>query len=130
MFLDKREELDLLREIRDLRDELREEIRHLRAAVEDVRRQLANPVPHAISVEDAATRLGCGRTQVFKYLKAGQLRRAKKHGRRVMVTVASVEALGSGIREPNSGRPRRQHGRRSAASLRASILALPLNGEG
>jgi predicted DNA-binding transcriptional regulator AlpA len=108
--------------------ELREEVRHLRAAVADLKRQLAAPDPIAISVEEAATRLGCGRTQVFKYLKEGRLRRARKLSRRVMVTVESIEALSIHQPAQEKKRPMRSLSQRKATSLRTAILALPLTG--
>jgi hypothetical protein len=47
----------------------------------------------APSVTEVATRLRCGRNRVFELLKSGELKRAKRVGRKTMVTTASVESL-------------------------------------
>ncbi len=46
-----------------------------------------------VSVEDAAEMLGCKRAQVFVLIRRGQLRRVKKIGREIRVTVESIKAL-------------------------------------
>ena len=114
-------------EIALLRD-LHKEVRQLRTAVAELNVQIANPTPTAVPVEEAAARLGCGRTQIFKFLKDGQLQRAKKLGRRVMVTMDSIEALAEfpQASSPKPTVPPRR--RRRASAVRASIQALPLTG--
>ena len=82
----------------------------------------------SVSVKEAAAWLGCGRTQIFKFLKEGQLQRAKKLGRQVMVTVDSIEAL-TGLPKLLSTKPSvTRRSRRRALALQASIRSLPLTG--
>lgn len=68
------------------------ELAALTAQVADL---TSTPAPgqQAVSVEQAARLLGCGRSTVFVHLRRGKLRRAKRIGRRVMVTVESINAL-------------------------------------
>ena len=49
--------------------------------------------PHVLTLEGAAVRLGCSERKVYQLLKQKRLRRAKKVGRKTLVTVASVEKL-------------------------------------
>lgn len=44
-----------------------------------------------MNVDEAARRLGCGRTVVFTMLKDKLLKRAEKAGRETVVTVANIE---------------------------------------
>ncbi len=50
------------------------------------------PGATAITVEQAAARLGCSRSRVFELLKAGKLGRAPGPGRRTLITLSSVDA--------------------------------------
>ena len=102
---------------------VREELHRLNAAILELKAKLLGPVPVAVSVEEAAAILGCGRTQVFKYLAQGKLTRAKQFGRRVAVSVASIEALQAPKKE------RRPHVGRRPRNIGASIRALPLGEE-
>lgn len=78
---------------------------------------------HAITVEDAALVLGCGRTQVFALLKSGRLTRAKSFGKRTLITLASVTALQDPapvqVRAPTP----RPNAKPSARDMRARILS-------
>jgi excisionase family DNA binding protein len=68
----------------------------LAAELRVVRTQLsamAGASDFAIPAEEAARRLGCGRTTVFDLLKRRRLIRTKSPGRRVLITAASVEQL-------------------------------------
>jgi excisionase family DNA binding protein len=64
--------------------EIRSDLRRLKSAT-------LQPGAVAMTVEQAAERLGCSRRRVFELLAAGKLKRAAKLGRRAMVTVASVD---------------------------------------
>jgi hypothetical protein len=100
---------------------LREELRHLRATLQELKGKLHGPARVAVSVEEAATMLGCGRTQVFKYLRQGKLQHGKRLGRRATVTIASIEAL----QAPGPRRkPRTSTPRYGAGPPSESILAL------
>ena len=107
------------------------ELRALRAEVQvlgqellELRQQLGAPPPVSIPVEEAARRLGCARTQVFKLLCQGQLQRGKSVGRRTMISVASLEALQTGELQAQlrrrTAQPRRvqAHAQATAAAIR------------
>ena len=107
---------------------LRVEVQAQRQEILDLRHQVGVPSPVFIHVEEAARRLGCARTQVFKLLCQGRLRRGKSVGRRTMISVASLEALQAGEVQTQ---PRRRiaHPRRAEAkaqALAAAIRDLPL----
>jgi excisionase family DNA binding protein len=78
------------------------EVSELRRVV----RRLATAGDSAISAEEAARRLGCGRTRVFELLQRGLLKRAKSFGRRTMLLAASVEALLSTGKKPEAPQPK------------------------
>jgi excisionase family DNA binding protein len=78
------------------------EVSELRRVV----RRLATAGDSAISAEEAARRLGCGRTRVFELLQRGLLKRAKSFGRRTMLLAASVEALLSAAKKPEPPPPK------------------------
>lgn len=92
------------------------ELRALRADI----RALASASDLAISADEAARRLGCGRTRVFELLKQRALSRAKSCGRRTMITAASVERLLAGHGAKPVSPPRR----RPATQIEADILGL------
>ena len=52
-----------------------------------------HPDAVAMTVRQAAARLGCSPTKVFGLLRDGDLKRGRKHGRQAMVTVESVEKV-------------------------------------
>jgi excisionase family DNA binding protein len=98
------------------------------AALADLKLAMLGPTATAVSVEQAAALLGCGRTQIFGFLKDGKLRRAKKLGRKVMVRMTSVSALMQSLSE--DGTPQWPSSRRSARATTTSraIRSLPLSG--
>lgn len=74
--------------------------------------------PVAVTVAEAAARLGCSRSRVFELLRDGVLARAAQRGRATMVTTDSVDdAL---VAPPRRG-PRRappRSGRRGARGFK------------
>lgn len=50
------------------------------------------PGATAITVEQAAARLGCSRSRVFELLKVGRIQRAPGPGRKTLVTIVSIDA--------------------------------------
>lgn len=98
---------------------LRIEVHAQRQELLELRHQVGAPLPVSIPVEEAARRLGCARTQVFKLLCRGQLQRGKSVGRRTMISVASLEALQAGESQTRSRR-------RTAQPRRAQVQAQTL----
>jgi excisionase family DNA binding protein len=106
----------------------------LRASVEAMRAELRSlslssrpTVETAMSVDETARSLGCRRRQVFRLLRAGELRRAPKVGRRLMVLTDSVNAL---LRQgaPRSDNTRVNSSRsRKAGSVRRAWRPLTLD---
>ncbi len=66
--------------------EIRSDLRRLKSAT-------IQPGAVAITVMQAAARMGCAKTRVFELLKTGELKRGKKVGKCSMVLVSSVDAL-------------------------------------
>jgi len=93
--------------------------KELRALRTDLR-ALASTSDVAISADEAARRLGCGRTRVFELLKQRALLRAKSCGRRTMIIAASVEWLLAGDAAKPPSPPRR----RAATQIETEILRL------
>ena len=54
-----------------------------------------------VSVMEASRLLGIGRTKTYELLNSGTLR-ARKIGRRTVISTASIRELIDGAREPNS----------------------------
>ena len=108
--------------------EVRAELRHMSATLADLKLAMLGPSVSAISIEQAASLLGCGRTQIFGFLKSGKLRRAKRLGRKVMVRMTSVSALMQSLSEDRASQ--RSSIRRSARATITSraIRDLPLSG--
>ena len=100
------------------------ELRAVRAEVQALRQEMRHlvgaPPPVSIPVEEAARRLGCARTQVFKLLCRGQLQRGRSVGRRTMITTSSLEALQAGDTQPQ---PRRRTAQPRRAQAQAQELA-------
>lgn len=65
----------------------------------------SHPEPLAHSPDDAARRLGVGRTKVFELMNSGELRRIKL-GRRTLVPDADLVALIERRAERDEGSPR------------------------
>lgn len=93
--------------------------KELRALRTDLR-ALTSASDLAISADEAARRLGCGRTRVFELLKQRVLSPAKSYGRLTMIVAASVERLLAGDSTKPVQRPRR----RAAMQIEAEILRL------
>ncbi len=91
------------------------ELHALRAEV----RALVSASDLAISADETARRLGCGRTRVFELLKQGALSPVKSYGRRTMVLAASVERLLA-----DGAKPVPPPRRRPATQIEAEILDL------
>lgn len=51
------------------------------------------PPPPCVPWQEAAERLGCGKSKIFELLRYGRLKRAKRIGRGTMITVDSLLAL-------------------------------------
>jgi len=115
-------------ELEELLRGLREDVRRIGAAVAQLKTAAIMPAKVAVSVSEAAELLGCGRTQVFKYLSEGKLRRGKRLGRRATVTVASIEALLAGTATPPQAVTPRRSGAPSRKGSGTAILALSLTG--
>jgi len=67
--------------------------RAIRALTDAVRGDLPATNRVGLTVTQAATMLGCGRTRIFELLKNGELRRCPRVGRHVLVSAKSVEKL-------------------------------------
>jgi hypothetical protein len=76
-----------------------EELRGLRESVNEIHTKISHAAPaqtaraRAVSVEEAQTLLGCGRSRIFELLRSGALRRGPKVGRVAMICAKSLEAL-------------------------------------
>ena len=66
--------------------EIRSDLRRLKSAT-------IQPGAVAITIEQAAARLGCAKTKVFDLLKSGELKRGKKVGKKSMVLLSSVDGF-------------------------------------
>jgi excisionase family DNA binding protein len=78
----------------------------------------------AITLEQAAARLGCSRSRIFEFLKAGRLKRAARVGRKLLLTLASVDELLAKPNQEPKARPTRQAKPAAATTVRAGIMAL------
>jgi len=72
--------------------------------------------------------MASGITRFFHASWQSNLRQRPKLGRRVMVTVESIEALSIHQPAQEKKRPMRNRSQRKAPGLRTAILALPLTG--
>jgi hypothetical protein len=110
-----------------------EELRGLRESVNEIHTKISSAAPaqaarvRAVSVEEAQTLIGCGRSRIFELLRSGALRRGPKVGRAAMICAKSLEALLERVdREPEppklkqrpARRDTRQGKRESAAILK------------
>ncbi|MFL5349838.1 MAG: hypothetical protein ACJ8AT_34100 [Hyalangium sp.] len=96
-----------------------EELRGLRESVNEIHTKISSAAPaqsaraRAVSVEEAQTMLGCGRSRIFELLRSGALRRGPKVGRAAMICAKSLEALLERVdREPETSRLKRRPTRR------------------
>lgn len=84
----------------------------------------ARPASESVSIDEAATSLGCSRTRVFELLRDGTLQRARRIGRHQMILASSVEAA---RREPSAkpvSTPRRRPARHAPRGGEAEVLEL------
>jgi hypothetical protein len=96
-----------------------EELRGLRESVNEIHTKISGTAPaqaaraRAVSVEEAQTLLGCGRSRIFELLRSGALRRGPKVGRAAMICAKSLEALLERVdREPLPPKLKRRPARR------------------
>lgn len=68
----------------------------------------------AISVQEAQSMLGCGRARIFTLLKSGKLKKARKIGRKTMVSIASIEGL-LDVAKPSATPDKLRHRTKSAS---------------
>jgi hypothetical protein len=111
-----------------------EELRGLRESVNEIHTKISSTAPaqaaraRALSVEEAQTLLGCGRSRIFELLRNGALRRGAKVGKTAMICAKSLEALLERVdREPEAPRLKRRPARRDTGrgeSESAAILKL------
>ena len=88
----------------------------LEAILVELRRGREPPRPtESLSIDDAAARLGCSRTQVFALLRDGTLQRTRRVGRNQMVLASSVE---SALVEPVAKRQQSKRAKRQAQASR------------
>jgi predicted DNA-binding transcriptional regulator AlpA len=109
--------------------DLREELRQISTAIAELSLNLRGPPPVALPVREAAALLGCSRSQVFKYLSEGKLRRGRRLGRAVTVTVPSIRELQGEPKHPKQLASLHRRRKPSPGSVKASILALSLAAE-
>lgn len=97
--------------------EIRSDLRRLKSAT-------IQPGAVAITAEQAAARLGCSRSRVFEFLKAGRLRRAPRAGRLTMLALASVDQLLEGPPEKAPTRERRPRRPLTPGAIKSEVMAL------
>jgi len=59
--------------------------------------------PILVSPQQAASMIGCGKTQFYKLINAGKII-AKKQGRSTLIPVASLQAYAASLPEKRLGR--------------------------
>jgi len=108
-----------------------EELRGLRESVNEIHTKISHAAPaqaaraRAVSVEQAQTLLGCGRSRIFELLRSGALRRGPKVGRAAMVCAKSLEALLERVdREPEAPKFKRRPARRDTGQGRRESAAI------
>jgi len=108
-----------------------EELRGLRVSVNEIHTKISHAAPaqaaraRAVSVEEAQTLLGCGRSRIFELLRSGALRRGPKVGRAAMICAKSLEALLERVdREPEAPRLKRRPTRRDTGRGRSESAAI------
>jgi hypothetical protein len=114
-----------------------DELRGLRESVNEIHTKISNAAPaqaaraRAVSVEEAQTLLGCGRSRIFELLRSGALRRGPKAGRAAMICAKSLEALLERVdRDPETPKLKRRPARRDTGQGKresAAILKLIRN---
>lgn len=108
-----------------------EELRGLRESVNEIHTKISSTAPaqaaraRAVSVEEAQTLLGCGRSRIFELLRSGALRRGPKVGRAAMVCAKSLEALLERVdREPETPKLKRRPARRDTGQGKRESAAI------
>jgi hypothetical protein len=108
-----------------------EELRGLRQSVNEIHTKINSAAPaqaaraRAVSVDEAQTLLGCGRSRIFELLRSGALRRGPKVGRAAMVCAKSLEALLVRVdREPETPRLKRRPARRDTGQGKRESAAI------
>ena len=108
-----------------------EELRGLRESVNEIHTKISHAAPAqaaralAVSMEQAQTLLGCGRSRIFELLRSGALRRGPKVGRAAMICAKSLEALLERVgREPGSPRLKRRPARRDTGQGKRESAAI------
>ena len=108
-----------------------EELRGLRESVNEIHTKISSTAPAqaaralAVSMEQAQTLLGCGRSRIFELLRSGALRRGPKVGRAAMVCAKSLEALLERVdREPETPKLKRRPARRDTGQGKRESAAI------
>jgi uncharacterized protein with von Willebrand factor type A (vWA) domain len=108
-----------------------EELRGLRESVNEIHTKISHAAPAqaaralAVSMEQAQTLLGCGRSRIFELLRSGALRRGPKVGRAAMICAKSLEALLERVdREPETPKLKRRPARRDTGQGKRESAAI------
>jgi hypothetical protein len=107
-----------------------EELRGLRESVNEIHTKISSTAPahaaraRAVSVEEAQTLLGCGRSRIFELLRNGALRRGPKMGRAAMICAKSLEALLERVESGNGEHRTTRQDTERGQSTRDAILRL------
>jgi hypothetical protein len=108
-----------------------EELRGLRESVNEIHTKISSTAPAqaaralAVSMEQAQTLLGCGRSRIFELLRSGALRRGPKVGRAAMICAKSLEALLERVdREPETPKLKRRSARRDTGQGKRESAAI------
>jgi hypothetical protein len=108
-----------------------EELRGLRESVNEIHTKIGSATPaqaaraRAVSIEEAQTLLGCGRSRIFELLRSGALRRGPKVGRAAMICAKSLEALLERVdREPETPKLKRRPARRDTGQGKRESAAI------
>ena len=108
-----------------------EELRGLRESVNEIHTKISSTAPaqaaraRAVSVEEAQTLLGCGRSRLFELLRSGALRRGPKVGRAAMICAKSLEALLERVdREPETPKLKRRPAQRDTGQGKRESAAI------
>jgi len=108
-----------------------EELRGLRVSVNEIHTKISSTAPAqaaralAVSMQQAQTLLGCGRSRIFELLRSGALRRGPKVGRAAMICAKSLEALLERVdREPETPKLKRRPARRDTGQGKRESAAI------
>ena len=105
-----------------------EELRGLRESVNEIHTKISHAAPaqtaraRAVSVEEAQTILGCGRSRVFELVRSGALRRGPKVGRTAMISAKSLEAFLERMDHEPSPRIKRRTARRNSGREESTAI--------